>query len=656
MKFTPIVTATTSRSPVTQKDHVLVVLPSANGPTEFTSISTYDDLVNNFGTQFRLPKVGSGLDKDDEEYSVLLLNSLKYILSDGIPILCTSVTSAVNAAIRIYYVPELDQPWNVCSIAHKSDAFCETLAENFSNFFHSDVIVGSDPHYTLVHELPLNRKADDLGQQIETSADRDADSSIIGRFITLPMMNLANPSATITPYLIMLEDNRLEVGSHNDDIFSVASPIQDGGKSLVMTCHGTNEEIRNEVDRVNAILATLNSADETYLTKWRCVFDESKNRILFISNHFIYQSGMYSLWSNEDFVSETNASGIITDTLTKDYAVLDIESKLTGSIGNDFKVEFTTTDKGNFVRVYQNVNIAELIQLWDSDTGWEYSSDSDLINIKQYVNEYYPEISMIFKDEFFVNKRIELTGGYDDENLTYSQIAEKALEYVDYEDDYPINFIFDAMATHLDYHHKVIQNLDRFKNKNILILTNGDLYDKIDSATSSNKCIYYNRVPVLTTQNEEVSLASILMSSMHQYDFIPYTSIIVSPTYEDSIKALRGTEVITPEVDGTKIYIDEIRIANTDIEYTIDRVLSSMVFNEFNILFDNMVGEIYPKNSDLEKEANYLLTNMTVAPNLITSYTVDGLTRVGNEVTIILQVNRIEISGGTRKLYININL
>jgi hypothetical protein len=338
------------------------------------------DLVHTFGTNYRLP---GKTEEENEDYSTYLLNSLKYILDSGIPLLCASVKTAVNSAIRIYYLEDEAQPWYICSIAHKGlPEGLEELPELMSDFFNSDVVKGSDVSHTLCHVLPLNRVKNSQGEWERLEENGHS------RFITLPVIDSENPDKMIIPYLLMLEDNSLEEEDHNNDIYPSSSPIQEKNSygvksSVVMKCHGTDDEIIQEVTRINEILANLNSHNETSYTRWKIVFDQVNNQLLFISSQYVPTSAMYSVYNGGDFLENTNISGSLLDYYTRQFAVLDISAKASGEIGNELRVEFSKSGDKNLIRVYQLANSVELLEMYESEGNWEYLYDSEYVDIKQ---------------------------------------------------------------------------------------------------------------------------------------------------------------------------------------------------------------------------------------------------------------------------------
>lgn len=663
MKLNPIINATKERVAPSTKDHVLVVLPTVAGSDEFVSVSTYEDLVDTFGIHYTLPKISPEVDQDDEEYSTLLLNSLKYILDRGTPILCCSVKQSVNAAIRFYYLPENSQPWYVCSIAHKSlPQGLRDLPQNLRNFFQSEGVIGKDTLGTLCHILPLNRYKDDEGlwRWIE-----DPEDTTNARFITLPIQDMSDPDTPLVPYCIMLENNGLELGTANDDLYSGMSPIQVsdiyGNKtSLVMRCHGSDSEIYDEVTRINQIFARLDYDNDITITRWKCVFDKERNQILFISNQYIHASGSYSIYGGYDFEPDSNISGALLDEYTKDHAVFDIVSNLSGELGNEFRVKFDKTQKGNFMSIYQLANQLEFINVYDADSKLEQMTDSEFITFIQYDNSDYPDIMNIFNDSYFKDKKFLLSGGSNIDEFTYSEIGEKLNDYTEIEDDVPVDFIFDCMLPHLDFHEKALEAITGFSNKFVHLITNGDLYsgnDGLNPYIKLHRQVFYNNVPVPLPEGISVSLGAVIINKLHNYDYLPNIRAILSKDYLDKIKVTQGTDVITPEIDHEIVYLNELKIADLDLETSIDRYLSSFISNELKMLFvDNYVGKVYDNKSEAIDDAIKILENMTVANNLILSYSINELSRYESTIFLSLRVYREEISGGVRNLYININL
>jgi hypothetical protein len=663
MKLNPIINATRERSATPELDHVLVVLPTVSGSDEFVSISTYEDLVNTFGIHYALPKTNTEFDKDDEEYSALLLSSLKYILDGGVPLLCASVKSSVNAAIRIYYLPDKAQPWYVCSIAHKSlPQGLRDLPQNLHDFFQFESIVGFNSLGTICHSLPLNRRKDEEGNWVTIEDPEDTSNA---RFITLPIQDMENPDTPMVPYCILLENNGLELGTANEDLYSNMSPIQVtdylGNKSsLVMKCHGSNSEIYDEVTRINQILESLNSSREASITRWICVFDESENRLLFISNQYIYSAGSYSIYGGLDFDQDFNISGALLDDFTKEYAVLDINSKLSGNIGNEFRIKFDKSSKGNFVRVYQLSNQLESLEFYDSDIDLNHLLDSEYLNFIKYENPNYPDLTNIFSDSYFKDKKFNLSGGVDFDEFSFEDMGRKLNEYVDYEDDIYVDFIYDCMATHLDYHKCALEAVSSFINEYVRIITNGDLSSGelgYNYYTNQHRFVFYDNTPVTLETLEKVSLGAIIIERLHKYDYLPNIQAVLTDDYLNKIKLHQNTDVIVPEVDHQIVYLNELKIAGLDLESSIDQYLLSFLKNELRYLFNhNLVGYVHEDFDKLLDATITILEHSSVAPNLILSYSIEELSQYESVVFLSLRVYREEISGGIRNLYININL
>jgi len=655
MKVNPIISATISRAPTSVYDHVLAILPTASGSSKFESVSDYKTFLHLFGKDYSLP---GKTQAENEDYSALLLNSLKYILDNGIPLLCTNVKTAVNSAIRIYYLEQEAQPWYVCSIAHKGlPEGLEGLPEAISDFFNSGVIKGTSVSHTLVHSLPLNRRKNELGEWERIEADGNA------RFITLPMIDTEHPNNVIIPYLLMLEDNSLEDTDRNNDLYPNTSPIQEedsyGHKhSVIMTCHGTDDEIMDEVTRINGILENLNSVNESSYTKWKCIFDQERNRLLFISNHYVYSSAMYSVYNGEDFVPDTNLSGVLLDEYTKPYAVIDIKSKLSGDVGNEFRVEFKKTQKGTYIWVYQLANCIEQLKLYESDEDWEYLVDSEFIKVKQYSQELNP--MSVFTDNYFKGNRIELFGGYDDETFSYQDIAKRIDDFFEDQDECPIDLIYDCMCENLSFHEYILQHYTNFENQNVTLLTCGTLDSNsigVNPYIDRHKFVFYDTRPIRTFDYDSLSLGAVIAVNLHRFNYLPNIQAILDEKYLQSIQLRQGERVITPEIDHNIVYLNELKIAGLDLEDSIDRFISSFVYNEFQELFmDNLVGDLPTDDYECFEKCEELLTYMSTAPELIQSYSITDFERSEGTLNLTIQINREEISGGTRNLYININL
>jgi hypothetical protein len=511
--------------------------------------------------------------------------------------------------------------------------------------------------HTLCHTLPLNRVKNSQGEWERLEENGHS------RFITLPIVDSENPDKIIIPYLLMLEDNSLEEGDNNNDIYPSSAPIQEtdsyGVKSsVVMKCHGTDDEIIQEVTRVNRILANLNSQDETSYTKWRIVFDQANNQLLFISNQYVPASAMYSVYNEGDFLENTNISGNLLDYYTRQFAVLDISAKASGEIGNELRVEFSKSGDKNLIRVYQLANSIELLDMYESEGNWEYLYDSEYINIKQYTDTINP--MNIFTNSYFKNNIIKLFGGYDDEEFSYPDIANKFDLYIEDQDECPVNFIFDAMIDNLAYHQILLQKLGQLDNANVHIITDGNLDSGVNGFNpyiDLHKFIFYDPRPVNILEYGDISIGAVIAVSLHAYNYLPSLNAILSKKYLQQIKVRIGENVITPECDHNVAYLNEIKIAGLNLEDSIDRFLSSFIHNEATQLFeDNLPGMMPESDDELYDKCEEILTYMDIAPELIQSYSISDFTRSGGTLNLMIQVNRLEISGGTRNFYVNINL
>jgi hypothetical protein len=427
-----------------------------------------------------------------------------------------------------------------------------------------------------------------------------------------------------------------------------------------MKCHGSDSEIYDEVTRVNRILSNLNTLNESTITRWTCVFDPDGNRILFISNQYIYAPGNYSLYGGLDFETDLNVSGALLEEYTREFAVFDIVSNLTGNIGNEFRIKFDKTQKGDFMRVYQLANHLESVEVYDADRKLEQLVDSEFISIIQYENSDYPDIINIFSENYFKDKKFMLNGGVDKESFTFDDMGNKLKEYHEIEDDILIDAIFDCMVPHLDFHKRAIEAINSFNNIHAFIITNGDLFsgeNGYNPYIDQHKFVFYNNVPITLSDLSTVSLGAIIIDRIYKYDYIPDIRAILSEDYLNKIKLTSGTDVITPEIDHQIVYLNELKIAGLDLEDSIDQYLLSFLKNELKTLFnENFVGHQYSTKEEMLDDAVKILEHSSVAPNLILSYYIDELSKNESTVFLSLRVYREEISGGIRNLYININL
>lgn len=691
MIFVPKITYSKSPELVSREDHCLVVLPTTNGRTDFVSVRTYDQFLEYFGTEFHKPEeVDHSTEvvnylKSDEEYSEGLLNTIRFLLNNGVPLLVTTASVSTKASVRFYALD--NEEYNICSISHNDISIFknDNIINNLKSFISLDHLKNYEVNKTLVHRIPLHTKILEDGTKISEVPDpstftEEEKAAYRGWFITLPVQKhkivddkIVYNNAVLS-YVIYLNNSDKKDYS---DLYSSTAPIFDGKEVAVLNCAGTYEQLVDSISHINTLLQKRYEDEcimDNTINNYRLILDWEHDSIIALSNQYIPFSAVNSLPYDDEFYPDLNDSGWIMEKFTQPYAYLDIISNYTGDIGNLFNVNFLKSDNRFLVRTSYGASIYDYTDLYEIDR--EFTTTTDYIKIVQYPSKILSDGSIrniLFDgiDSLVNQKIIQLFGGVNSDSVTYEAIENKIIEYSDLDDTYPLNFIFDCMSESQGFIHSVGKRLldGSFSNKNITLLANcytPEVKTDIDAIIKPLKLniLYYHPYLVYNTRDEKVALAAYIIMNLMKDNFIPTLNIIGYKDYLESItpssdNQLFGNDkwdyVNYPLVNGSYIYLNEMKLARCTYEESIDVYLSSKLYNDLTILFEPLVGETRD-DEELFELAHSYLNYCDVCPTLIDRFELTNFERVRRSLTITISAYRQELAGGTRILNININL
>lgn len=687
MIFIPKITYSITPDSVNREDHCLVVLPSTNGRTDFVSIRTYSQFMEYFGSEFHKPKeVDHSTEvtyylKSEEEYSEGLLSTIKYLLNSGVPLLVTTASTSARASIRFYAVDKDD--YSICSISHNKPSLFskDSVINNLSSFIDLNNLKNYSSGRTLVHRIPLHITELSDGTKVSVIPDpATLGADYRGWFITLPVQKTKIVNGTTTynnavlSYLVYLNNSDKK---NYSDLYASTTPIFDGSEVAILNYAGTYDQVAESVSRLNTLLQNRYQSEaliDPSVNNYRVLLDWENSSIIFLSNQYIPYSAVNSLPYSDDFYPDHNDSGWIMDKFTQSYAYLDLISSYTGDLSNLFNVNFIKSENKLLLRTSYGATIYDYTELYEVTS--KLITTTDYLTIIQYPPKNLSDdssrsLTTDIVDSLINTKIIELFGGTSSESVTYDDIKSKILEYSELDDTYPINYIFDCMSESLGFILEVGKELKsgNFDNPNIVLLAN--CYTPIDKVYVESilkplglNILYYHPYLAYSTKDEKVSLAAYIILNLLNDNYIPTITLIgyseylksITPSDDNSIFGNDKWEYLNyPRINGTYMYLNEMKLARCSYEDSIDVYLGSKIHNDLTILFEPLIGNL-SDSDDLNELVKSYLNYCDVCPTLIDRFELVDVQKSKRNLNITVAAYRQELAGGERILNININL